>query len=1053
MRVSKKEEEDMSGFSFEAELAKEDAVKDAEYEAWKTAKIAEIGAWRFKTVVCRHWLRNACMNGDRCEYMHQHDRDRMPECHNGQDCNKPDCPFKHSGPRGKKECLFYKQGFCVHGPNCKFNHTKYTAEALPKYGDYSTLFDGKEHERPENKSLGDLVDPKELRHGYQGGGFVQPGTGMSMMMPSGANGVVVPRREFPKNINYRTSICRMFAEGFCKHADRCHFAHGEEKLRTRQQNADEYNLPFQGGASGPPGQGMPMGGVGGGTGGAAGGGYNHPNPNHGGSFNQNYAPPVALLAAPKSDLPDKQGGSYRYFVVRTPDPAEKDGDPDYDNIMVSLFKGVWCTSGDRAEALSSAFRNCDHVFLFFTVGGSNLFQGCARMASEVDVVDTAGGAKAPVGFGDSDEAIFTVQWLKLCELEHRAVEHLSFDGAGGAAAGTKRYVPQAQDFEELPARTGSVVLELMWNEDSFEVDYEDVDIDAARFEGWGAHGIVDPAKGLAGDGSGIGSLLPGVEKGSEGALAQEIWRVEGPGFIVGCDGEMFGECFQRSLFGMPELYKEQTRFIHKGTTLLLYRLDTKQLFGIFAAGSECMTLLEPNAFAPDATTTTLYPVQVRFRVVAEVPPMEEDEIAGLLGGGQPVRRVEPDVMQRLVDRMVQAGGGATTVAMKNGLAIPGFDADPADGKFRERLFIGDEITDDRRFRGAQRVAGPNGQNLIKIVNEVGTRALRLSLVGRGAGQSPGGEEGPDGLALTIEANDAMTFSKALNKCTDLIDHIRDKHAQFVKEGVGVGVGDGGGRGAAAAAAVNGAAEDGFRGGGGRGGGGSGRNGPGGLQDGGRGGPPARGGDFQRDRGSPRGSPRGGIPPGGGFHGGRRGGPGPGPGGPGSGPGPGGLGGAVVRSPVAPRNARPGDWPCPRCGAHNFAQRMQCFKCKCERPQSGPPRGRGGGGGGGGRGRGGMSPRGGGGGGGGFDRRDGGSDRRDGGFHDRHGGDRKRPRSRSRDRKDRHRDHRSRSRSYRGSRRGDDRDGRSRDRDRRDRDGGSRSRHRDRSRDRKRSRRR
>ena len=62
-------------------------------------------------------------------------------------------------------------------------------------------------------------------------------------------------------------------------------------------------------------------------------------------------------------------------------------------------------------------------------------------------------------------------------------------------------------------------------------------------------------------------------------MSQEIWKVEGPGFIVGCDGEMFGECF-RSPFGMPELYKDQTRFIHKGTTLLLYRLDTKQLFGI-----------------------------------------------------------------------------------------------------------------------------------------------------------------------------------------------------------------------------------------------------------------------------------------------------------------------------------------------------------------------------------------------------------------------------------------------------------------------------------------
>ena len=83
-------------------------------------------------------------------------------------------------------------------------------------------------------------------------------------------------------------------------------------------------------------------------------------------------------------------------------------------------------------------------------------------------------------------------------------------------------------------------------EDSYEVDYDEVDIDPSRFEGWGAHGIADPAKGPTGSGE-TGSLLPAPEKGSPEAMSQEIWKVEGPGFIVGCDGEMFGECFQRSL--------------------------------------------------------------------------------------------------------------------------------------------------------------------------------------------------------------------------------------------------------------------------------------------------------------------------------------------------------------------------------------------------------------------------------------------------------------------------------------------------------------------------
>ena len=91
----------------------------------------------------------------------------------------------------------------------------------------------------------------------------------------------------------------MFAEGFCKHADRCHFAHGEQMLRTRQQNAEEFNLPN-------PFQAMRARTI----------------VDIGRGISQQNEPSAAMTA-PKSDLPDKQGGRYQYFVVRTPDPAEK----------------------------------------------------------------------------------------------------------------------------------------------------------------------------------------------------------------------------------------------------------------------------------------------------------------------------------------------------------------------------------------------------------------------------------------------------------------------------------------------------------------------------------------------------------------------------------------------------------------------------------------------------------------------------------------------------------------------------------------------------------
>ena len=43
--------------------------------------------------------------------------------------------------------------------------------------------------------------------------------------------------------------------------------------------------------------------------------------------------------------------------------------------------------------------------------------------------------------------------------------------------------------------------------------------------------------------------------------------------------------------------------------------------------------------------------------------------------------------------------------------------------------------------------------------------------------------------------------------------------------------------------------------------------------------------------------------------------------------------------------RPGDWMCGSCGAHNFASRLQCFKCQGPKTEGGDGGGGGGGGGG------------------------------------------------------------------------------------------------------------
>lgn len=81
-----------------------------------------------KTVVCKHWLRGLCKKGDDCEFLHEFDMTKMPECFffskYGQ-CNNKECPFLHIDPEQKlKDCPWYDRGFCRHGPNCKNRHVR-----------------------------------------------------------------------------------------------------------------------------------------------------------------------------------------------------------------------------------------------------------------------------------------------------------------------------------------------------------------------------------------------------------------------------------------------------------------------------------------------------------------------------------------------------------------------------------------------------------------------------------------------------------------------------------------------------------------------------------------------------------------------------------------------------------------------------------------------------------------------------------------------------------------------------------------------------------------
>jgi cleavage and polyadenylation specificity factor subunit 4 len=114
-------------FDFEAEIDAKDALRKASLKADGHTSVDNVQAKGRHSQVCRHWLKNLCMKGDKCDYLHQYDPNRMPEClswlKTGK-CQDPDCTFRHVTTSERPECQRYRLGFCKYGPMCRSRHDR-----------------------------------------------------------------------------------------------------------------------------------------------------------------------------------------------------------------------------------------------------------------------------------------------------------------------------------------------------------------------------------------------------------------------------------------------------------------------------------------------------------------------------------------------------------------------------------------------------------------------------------------------------------------------------------------------------------------------------------------------------------------------------------------------------------------------------------------------------------------------------------------------------------------------------------------------------------------
>lgn len=473
---------------------------------------------RLRTVVCRHWLRDLCMKGAACEFLHQYDLSKMPLCRHGERCKIKDCPFRHISEANRMECVFYSQGFCIHGPFCRYKHIRRPREELPAVADFTL--------------------------------------GLSQMQAN-KDGGAVARRPAPKpNEFFKISLCKHFLAGECPFGDSCHFAHGESELRTFPRRVEPQVTMTEGGAeltenifSNPEGTTGDYY-----TGGDAGGGK--PNP---------------ILEPEQAS----------FFILRA---------GTQEDLAVSTVRGLWYVQRKHAEQMNQAYDDGrKQVMLFFTVSDSRHIQGTALMTSMATFHEAADVEK------DAFCYRFKVEWYRTTELP--------IDVALEAAPDLLLPTPQTQYCQDMSSKTGESLMKTIWNSPLVTL-----------YESW--LGDKDPPVPDA--------ILTDFRAPSD---EERPWpTVPGPGFIFGCNSDTMDECLGRGIFGLPAHMKLAASSIVPGSTVFLFNVTDRLLFGVFEALTPATMNIVPTAFSknPKATSSP-FPVQIRVRVSLECPPLEDTD--------------------------------------------------------------------------------------------------------------------------------------------------------------------------------------------------------------------------------------------------------------------------------------------------------------------------------------------------------------------------------------------------------------------------------------------
>ncbi|KAL5079014.1 hypothetical protein RYX36_007435 [Vicia faba] len=87
------------------------------------------------------------------------------------------------------------------------------------------------------------------------------------------------------------------------------------------------------------------------------------------------------------------------------------------------------------------------------------------------------------------------------------------------------------------------------------------------------------------------------------------------------------ECFQRSLFGLPDSFSSFVNNVKAGMILFLFEFEARKLYGVFKAISDGGMNIVPHAYASSGKR---YPSQVKFARILCCDPLFEDEFCHVI---------------------------------------------------------------------------------------------------------------------------------------------------------------------------------------------------------------------------------------------------------------------------------------------------------------------------------------------------------------------------------------------------------------------------------------